>query len=212
MAELKDVNLLAFGNTIHLAGAVYLGDGKVYLTMLPEYQGYIAAFPDETVGFEDDKAGHHDVETLDLSREDWKTFMRQCDIMETEILQAAGEDGKLAKAIVRKSQRQISQDVSWRVYRRDNFKCRYCGADNCPLTVDHLILWEEGGPTEVENLFASCKRCNNKRGNTPYSDWLKDPYYQRVSKNLSEDVRKANEDIVSSLDAIPRLKHKRASR
>lgn len=212
MAELKDVNLLAFGNTIHLAGAVYLGEGKVYLAMLPQYGGQATSGQHIPLFIDEKSEEEFLVDTLDLTREDWKTFMRQCDIMETEILQAAGEDRKLVKAIIRKSQRQISRDVSWRVYRRDNFKCRYCGADDCPLTVDHLVLWEEGGPSTEDNLVSACRRCNNKRGNTQYSEWLKDSYYQRVSKNLSADIWKANKDIVSSLDAIPRLKHKRASR
>lgn len=213
MAQLKDVNLLSFGNTIHLAGTVYLGECMVYLTMLPEYGGVIEPTIHGGVVFADDKAGtDHAVDTLDLSREGWKTFMRQIDLMETEILEAAGEEGKLVKAIIRKSQRQISQDVSWRVFRRDGFKCRYCGADDCPLTVDHLVLWEEGGPTEEINLLASCKRCNNKRGNTQYAEWLQDPYYKRVSKNLSAETRQANEEIADTLDAIPRLKHKRKSR
>jgi hypothetical protein len=215
MAKLKDVNLLAFGNTIHLAGAVYLGEGKVYLAMLPQYGGHLEAAahgPDAALFFDAKSEEEHGVGTLDLTPEDWKTFLRQTDLMETEIIEAAGEDGKLAKAIVRKSQRQISQDVSWKVYRRDGFKCRYCGADDCPLTVDHLVLWEDGGPTEVANLVAACKRCNNKRGNTQYREWLQDPYYLRVSQNLPADVRRGNEEIAETLDAIPRLKHKRKSR
>ena len=212
VANLKDVNLLAFGNTINLAGAIYMGEGKLYLTMLPEYRGYVDHDGERSI-FEDKKSDEaFELEELDLTREDWRTFMRQTDIMETEILQNAGEDRGLVKAIVRKSARQISQNTFWKVYRRDNFLCRYCGANDCPLTMDHLVLWENGGPSEMENLLSSCKRCNNKRGNMQYATWLQDKYYLRVSKNLTADTRQANEDILSTLDSIPRLIHKRSSR
>lgn len=214
MTQLKDVNLLAFGNTIHMAGALYLGEGKLYATMLPEYRGELDIDPiGPSMQFSDDKSKTiHAVEVLDLTCEDWKTFMRQADIMETEVLEHAGEDKGLVKAIVRKSARQISQIVSWNVFRRDGYACCYCGDDKVPLTVDHLVLWEELGPSIEENLLSACKRCNSKRGNTSYADWLKDKYYLRVAKNLTADRRQANEDILSTLDQIPRLKHKSSSR
>ena len=58
--------------------------------------------------------------------EDWKKVLRQTDLLETEVL-ALSEDGKLTKAILRKSQRQIEARISWNVFRRDGYRCRYCG-------------------------------------------------------------------------------------
>lgn len=217
MAQLKDVNLLSFGNTINLAGAVYLGEGKAYLVMLPESLGSLTVRPPNKLSHEphfvEDRSGEaYELEELTLSREDWTTFLRQTDLLETEVLQKAGEDGKLVKAIVRKSQRQISQDVSWQVFRRDGYSCRYCGTNDSPLTVDHLVLWEDGGPSEAPNLLSACKKCNNRRGNSTYEEWLKDDYYLRVSANLTAETRQANQDIVKTLDGIHKLKHKRSSR
>lgn len=218
MTRLSDVNLLAIGNTITLGGAFWVGEGKCYVVPLPEYRETLESLQSAAHGTDpalviDEKSGEEmGVTVLSLSAEDWKVFLRQTDLKETEVLQAAGEDGKLAKAIIRKSQRQISQHVSWQVFRRDGYKCRYCGADDVPLTVDHLVTWEEGGPTETENLLSSCKRCNNKRGSTPYAEWLQSPYYRKASQNLSADVRRLNNNIAQTLDQIPRLTHRRSSR
>ena len=88
------------------------------------------------------------------------------------------------------------------MYRRDHYRCRYCGANDVPLTVDHLVLWEEGGPSTEENLVSACKDCNKTRGNTPYHLWLRDSYYKRVSANLPPMIQEANERIAHTLDGI----------
>lgn len=205
--RLDEVNLLAFGHTIQMVGAVYAGEGKLYLTLFPDELGEVSA----GATFRQKDSNADEVVTLDMNLDDWTRFLQQTDLLETEILTKAS-DGKLAKAIVRKSQRQISQGVSWEVYRRDRFLCRYCGANDVPLTVDHLVLWEEGGPSIVSNLLSCCRKDNKTRGNTPYGAWLEHPYYKRVSRNLDAATRQANLALVGTLDAIPRLTHQPAHR
>lgn len=192
-AKLSDADLLKIGNTVQMAGAVYVGEGRMLLAM----------FPDDR-----DVEGLETV-VLDMDLSDWERFLRQADLLETEILTRAS-NGTLAKAIARKSQRQISQAVSWAVYRRAGYKCEYCGANDVPLTVDHLVLWEEGGPSTQDNLSSACRDCNKTRGNISYADWLKHPHYLRVSKNLSEEARAENERRVATLDNIPRMTHQRS--
>lgn len=201
--RLEEVDLLKFGHTIQMAGAVYLGDGKLFITLFPDELGAVSK--DATFQSQG-QASALDVVTLDMDLDDWTRFLQQTDLLETEIL-TRSSDGKLAKAIVRKSQRQISQGVSWAVYKRDGYRCRYCAADDIPLTVDHLVLWEEAGPSTVQNLVAACRRCNKARGNTQYAEWLEHPHYKRVSRNLDAATRQANQALVSTLDAIPRLTH-----
>lgn len=191
---MDQMNLHDFGNTIQVSGVIYSDREVNYICMMPK-----EAF-DERVP-----------RVLELPREDWDKILRQTDLVETEILQKA-EDGKLVKAFIRKSTRSISQHVSWAVFRRDTFRCQYCGADDVPLTVDHLVLWEEGGPSTEENLLTCCKKCNNARGNMQYADWLEDKYYKRVSKGLGSGVRLANEALADTLADIPRLVHQRKKR
>lgn len=187
--KLSDIDIKKFGNTINLVGSIYEGEGHTLLCF----------FPGET-------ADGSSAVTLDMTPGDWETLLRQTDLMETEVLQKA-KDGMVVKAIVRKCQRNLDQGVSWRVFKRDGYQCRYCGADNLPLTIDHLVLWEEGGPTTEANLVAACRKCNKTRGNTQYADWLKHPFYLGTSKRLSAATRAANEAVLGTLDKIPRLIH-----
>jgi len=190
--KLSDVDLLKIGNTIQMAGAVYVGEGRLFLAMFPEDRGVEGL---ETV-------------ELDMDLADWERFLRQTDLLETEILTKAS-DGTLAKAIARKSQRQISQGVSWAVYKRAGYRCEYCGANDVPLTVDHLVVWEEGGPSTEANLSSCCRRCNKTRGNMAYSEWIKHPYYLRVSRGLDAETRAENERRATRLHSISRVCHQR---
>lgn len=187
--QFADLPLLSIGTTVQMSGAVYSDDKNTYLVL----------FPDEH------DAADKPLAALPLSQTEWQDFIRQTDHLDVEML-APGEDGKVVKAIVRKSQRQIDQGVSWTVYKRDGYRCRYCGLEGVPLTVDHLVLWEEGGPSIPENLVAACRKCNKTRGNTPYAAWLKHPYYLKVSRNLIEFARLANEKVADTLHTIPRQK------
>lgn len=185
--KLSDIELLKFGHTIQAVGAVYMGEGQAFLVLFPESQ-------DEDLP---------SMNRLDLSVEDWQKFLLQLDTLETEVT-ARASDGTIQKAIVRKSSRTIEGAVSWKVFRRDEYRCRYCGRNDVPLTVDHLVCWEEGGPSIEQNLVSSCKKCNKARGNTPFREWLKHPHYLKVSKALPANVREANERIVPTLEQIPR--------
>jgi hypothetical protein len=188
--KLADINLLAFGNTIQMVGAVYAGDGKAYLCLFPE----------------DHDAQELQMVALDMDSEEWKTFLRQTDLMETEVL-ARAADQSIVKAILRKSTRAVDQTINWNCFRRDNYTCRYCGNNKIALTVDHLVRWEEGGPSTEANMLSACRKCNKVRGDKSYADWLRDPYYLKVSVNLKPEVRAANEAILGTLDAIPRKLH-----
>jgi hypothetical protein len=194
--RIEEVGLLKFGNTIQLAGAVYAGEGLLFLAMFPEDRSLIKG--DYRYG---EDMGPSLV-ILDMDEEDWQVFLRQTDLMEVEVLTKAS-DGTLAKAIVRKSARQIDQGVSWRVFKRDGYACCYCGNDSTPLTIDHLITWESMGPTTEANLLSACRKCNKTRGETEYGAWLLHPYYLEVSKKLTPARRAANEALVATLSAIP---------
>lgn len=191
MKSFKDIDPLKFGNTLLMTGAIYQGEG----------QSYVLYFPNER----DDGNEQH----IDMSVDDWQALLKQTDLVEVEMLSKA-KDGTLVKALVRKSARNVDNTVSWKVFKRDEYKCRYCGNDDIPLTVDHLVLFEEGGPWTVENLVSACKKCNKVRGNLSYPEWLQHPRYQQVSAKLSEETRRANKALVETLDKIPRVNHIRS--
>jgi len=190
--KLEDLDLRSLGNTVQLVGVVYQGGEQTLLFPLP----------DETVA-------PSDITLVEMNRDEWAVALRQTDLLEVEVV-VKEEDGKLGKAIIRKSQRQIEQHVSWAVFRRDNYTCRYCGNDKTPLTIDHLVLWEDGGPSIKENLVAACKKCNRVRGNTPYAEWLRHPYYQKQSGRLPPMILERNTAVLATLDKIPRTAHQRS--
>ena len=200
--KFSDLPLTRVGHEILLAGGVWLGNDRMYLCLFPEYVD-----PEDIEWFTESNSP----EVVEMSYEDWKKLLRQSDLVETEVL-AKAKDGKLYKAVARKCERNISQGVSWRVFKRDGYRCRYCGNDDVPLTVDHVVLWEEGGPSIEENLVSACRKCNKQRGSTPYQEWISGPYYLARSENLSEEAKEANRALVATLDAIPRMVHKRSHR
>jgi len=51
------------------------------------------------------------------------------------------------------------------VLYRDEFTCQYCGKTRGKLTIDHVIPKSKGGKSTFENCVASCKPCNNTKGN-----------------------------------------------
>ena len=48
------------------------------------------------------------------------------------------------------------------------------------MTVDHIVLWSEGGQSVPDNLITSCAKCNHTRGKMPYNDWLSSAYYKKI--------------------------------
>jgi hypothetical protein len=189
--EFKDLDIKTVGQEILLVGGVWAGNDQTLVVVFPEF-------------------GEHegDIRVLTPTTEEWQKLIRQSDLVETEVLEKA-EDGKLYKSVARKCQRNIEQGVSWNVYRRDGYACRYCNNKEVPLTVDHLVLWEDGGPSTEANLVSACRKCNKVRGNIQYADWLKHPYYLKTSVRLQGWQKRQNEEVLATLDEIPRVIKKR---
>lgn len=62
----------------------------------------------------------------------------------------------------------ISASVRWSVFARDDFRCRYCGAqagqDGTELVIDHIVSVADGGDNRIDNLLTACQRCNGGKG------------------------------------------------
>lgn len=196
LIALVDLPAFAIGNSIQLVGAVYEGDDNLYLVMAPGED--VQQYTSET--------GYIAAGVLELGPDDWSDFLRRTDFQEVEVTNG------VTKAILRKTQRLIDTQIQWDVFRRDGYACRYCGRDQVPLTVDHLITWETGGPTIIANLLAACKRCNKDRGNLEYAEWLRSDRYKRVSAGLTPDQLMANAQIILTLATIPLEDRVRKSR
>lgn len=84
------------------------------------------------------------------------------------------------------------------IFRRDKFKCVYCGESNKnKLTIDHIHPKSKGGENTWQNLVTCCQSCNIKKDNktliesgmklncTPYK-----PTYIQFVKNINIDSQK----------------------
>lgn len=60
------------------------------------------------------------------------------------------------------------------ILRRDHHTCQYCGRNNRPMTIDHIIPKSFGGKDTWSNLVCACVACNAKKGNrTPEEAGMK---------------------------------------
>ena len=50
------------------------------------------------------------------------------------------------------------------VFRRDDFRCQYCGTTSSRLTIDHVIPRHRGGGHHWDNLVTACPLCNRRKG------------------------------------------------
>lgn len=182
--KFNDIPILEFGNDYVMTGILYTNsNNKSVIVVLPQ------EVPDR-----------RQIDIMYPVKEDWDKLLRQADTCEVEGIR----EGQ--RVILRKGQRNIDSKVMWKVFKRDKYKCRYCGIDHVPMTVDHIITWETGGATHENNLLTSCRKCNKKRGNLPYDKWLQTTYYQEKSQFLTEKVKEANTDILTHLHELETVK------
>lgn len=62
----------------------------------------------------------------------------------------------------RRPRQGISPRLRFRVFARDGFRCRYCGAPapEVHLVLDHVIPVVRGGADTEDNLVTACHDCN----------------------------------------------------
>lgn len=89
--------------------------------------------------------------------------------------------------------RKLSTKTRFEVFKRDKFKCQYCGAEapNVVLHVDHIKPKKSGGADEIINLVTSCAACNGGKGARPLAD---DSAVQKKRAQL-EDLQERREQI-----------------
>jgi 5-methylcytosine-specific restriction endonuclease McrA len=50
------------------------------------------------------------------------------------------------------------------IFRRDGYRCQYCGRSTSRLTIDHVLPRNRGGQNTWENLTTACPDCNVRKG------------------------------------------------
>src|SRR5271169_2924285 len=69
----------------------------------------------------------------------------------------------------------LSREDAMKIFRRDHFKCYYCGLDGqrdfgswLILTIDHVHPHAKGGARVMSNLVTACQPCNLIKGKRVY--------------------------------------------
>ena len=86
-------------------------------------------------------------------------------------------------------------DLYESIYRRDGYRCVYCGKylledfDSWfSIHTDHLVPASKNGPESEENLVTSCGTCNILKGqfepNPPYTTETRLDYIQRIREYI----------------------------
>jgi len=78
----------------------------------------------------------------------------------------------------------LSREDAMKIFRRDHFKCYYCGLDGqhvfenwLILTVDHVHPQARGGGRTMDNLVTACQPCNLIKGKRVYKSLLEAKEY-----------------------------------
>ena len=68
--------------------------------------------------------------------------------------------------------KSISKKTRFEVFKRDGFKCQYCGAaaPDVLLEVDHIDPVSKDGPHDILNFLTACSSCNNGKSDRRLSD------------------------------------------
>jgi hypothetical protein len=84
------------------------------------------------------------------------------------------------------SRKAISTRARFEVFKRDGFKCQYCGATppRVILHVDHIKPVKLGGDNSQENLITACEECNGGKSAVPLSS---------VPKSLADKAKEIAE-------------------
>lgn len=65
------------------------------------------------------------------------------------------------------SREPLSKKTRFDVFKRDGFRCAYCGAtpsETVLLEVDHIHPVVEGGTNDMDNIVTACFDCNRGKG------------------------------------------------
>lgn len=77
-----------------------------------------------------------------------------------------------------------------REYLLENFnrKCMYCGKENIPLEIEHIIPKSRGGSNRIDNLGIACHECNQTKGNKTAEEFGYPNIQKQVKKSLRDSA------------------------
>jgi 5-methylcytosine-specific restriction endonuclease McrA len=100
---------------------------------------------------------------------------------------------------------RLPREEAMKVFKRDHFKCQYCGLDGLHrfenwliLTIDHIHPHARGGSRSMDNLVTACQPCNLIKGKRPFASFEDAKKFVLAKR---EEWRHAYQDHVKSAGA-----------
>lgn len=100
----------------------------------------------------------------------------------------------------RYSSSRFLDDRTHDILEKTGYRCNYCGRKLTydALEIDHVIPRSQGGSDDIDNLVASCRFCNRRKGRmTP----------EEYKQSLFRTIRKATSDIKDACLAFVQSEH-----
>ena len=69
-----------------------------------------------------------------------------------------------------------------------NRKCIYCGKENVPLEIEHIIPKSRGGTNRIDNLGIACHNCNQTKGSMTAEEFGYPDIQKQVKKTLKDSA------------------------
>lgn len=63
-------------------------------------------------------------------------------------------------------------EIRLHVLNRDGSSCCYCGDEDGPFHIDHVIPLSKGGASEPDNLAVACSLCNVRKKDKSLDEWV----------------------------------------
>jgi 5-methylcytosine-specific restriction endonuclease McrA len=77
------------------------------------------------------------------------------------------------------------------LFKKWQRKCAYCGIQNVPLEIEHIVPKSKSGSNSVSNLTIACRKCNQQKGNQDIKDFLsgKQKIFNKILKQCKQPLK-----------------------
>lgn len=122
----------------------------------------------------------------------FKPVFLECSLKRVQLSQSIQRNGLFIYREMAK-RKAISKKTRFEVFKRDKFKCQYCGksAPEIVLHLDHIVPVASGGDDNLMNLITSCKDCNLGKS---FRELTNDSVLIKQKKQL-EDLQERREQL-----------------
>src|SRR5690348_290732 len=92
----------------------------------------------------------------------WSHFGLEFSLGNPSLLETRVRGVECRIRVVAAKRTNLSKKLRFEVFKRDGFRCQYCGAaaPDVLLVVDHVNPVAKGGKNNILNLITACEPCN----------------------------------------------------